>query len=131
MEGATPDESFYISSFGLLEVKAAIMRRINDAGVIERALSQFSKDMEDVLDIVRLNDYILIQALSATENHRLRAGDAIHMATALSIAATADESQVVMVSANTELLLASKSAGIGALDPQADDALSSLHQIRD
>ena len=131
MEGATPDESFYISSFGLLEVKAAIMRRINDAGVIERALSQFSKDMEDVLDIVRLNDYILIQALSATENHRLRAGDAIHMATALSIAATADESQVVMVSSDTELLLASKSAGIGALDPQTDDALSSLHQIRD
>ncbi len=78
-----------------------------------------------------MNDYILIQALSATENHRLRAGDTIHMATALSIAATADESQVVMVSADTELLLASKSAGIGALDPQTDDALSSLHQIRD
>ena len=130
-EDATPDETFYISSFGLLEVKAAIVRRISDIGVIERALSQFSQDMANLLKIVRLNEYILYQALLATENHRLRAGDAIHLATALSVAATVDESQTFMVSADTELLEASEAAGMGALDPQAADALGSLHQIRD
>ena len=59
IEGATPDESFYISSFALLEVKTAIVRRISNAGVAERALSQFSQDMANLLKIVRLNDYML------------------------------------------------------------------------
>ena len=130
MGGATPDESFYISSFGLLEVKAAIVRRISDAGVIDRALSQFSQDMANLLRIVRLNEYILYRALSATENYRLRAGDAIHLATALSVGATTTQ-QVFVVSSDAELLEASEAAGIGALDPQADDALISLRQIRE
>ena len=130
VEGATPDESFYVSSFGLLEVKAAIVRRISDAGVVERALSQFSQDMADLLKIVRLNEYILYQALSATENYRLRAGDAIHIATAPSIAAIAGP-QVFMVSSDAELLEASAAAGIGALDPQADDVIGSLCEIRE
>ena len=130
VEGATPDESFYISSFGLLEVKSAIVRRISYAGVIERALSQLSQDMANLLKIVRLNEYILYRALSETENYRLRAGDAIHLATALSVAATTTQ-QVFMVSSDAELLEASEAASIGALDPQAYDALSSLHRIRD
>ena len=128
-EGSMPNESFYISSFGILEVKAAIVRRISDVGVIEQALSHFSQDMANLLEIVRLNEYILYQALSATENHRLRAGDAIHLATALSIAAIAIP-QVFMVSSDTELLQASEAAGIGALDPQTDDAIDNLRQIR-
>ena len=131
VEGATPDESFYISSFGLLEVKAAIVRRISDASVIERALSQLSQDMANLLKIVRLNEYTLYRALSETENYRLRAGDAIHMATALSIAATVDDSQVFLVSSDAELLEASEAAGIRALDPHADDAMGSLRQIRE
>lgn len=131
IEGATPDETFYISSFGLLEVKAAIIRRISDVGVIEQALSQFSQDMANLLKIVRLSEYILYQALFATENHRLRAGDAIHLATALSIAATVDNSQLFMVSSDIELLEASDAAGLGALNPQVDDALGRLNEIRD
>ena len=130
IEDATPDESFYISSFGLLEVKAAIVRRISVAGVVESALSQFSQDMADLLEIVRLNEYILYQALSATENYRLRAGDAIHLATALSLAATTTQ-QVFMVSSDAELLEASEAAGIGALDPQANDVIGSLRQVRE
>ncbi|MDE2686266.1 MAG: type II toxin-antitoxin system VapC family toxin [Chloroflexota bacterium] len=131
IEGATSDESFYISSFGLLEVKAAIVRRVSDAGVAGRALSQFSQDMADLLKIVRLNEYILYRALSATENYRLRAGDAIHLATALSIAAMTEQSQLFMISSDAELLDAFIAAGIGALDPQADDAMDSLRQIRE
>ena len=130
IEDATPDESFYISSFGLLEVKAAIVRRISVAGVVESALSQFSQDMADLLEIVRLNEYILYQALSATENCRLRAGDAIHLATALSLAATTTQ-QVFMVSSDAELLEASEAAGIGVLDPQANDVIGSLRQVRE
>ena len=128
-EGSMPDESFYISSFGLLEVKAAIVRRISDVGVIEQALSHFSQDMANLLEIVRLNEYILYQALSTTENHRLRAGDAIHLATALSIAAITIP-QVFMVSSDAELLEASEAAGIGALDPQANNAIDNLRRIR-
>ena len=67
--------------------------------------------------------------MSVVENHRLRAGDAIHLAAALSIAATT-VSQVFMVSSDTELLEASDAAGISVLDPQATDAMVSLRQIR-
>ena len=64
------------------------------------------------------------------EDYRLRAGDAIHLASALSIAAFTDSAQVIMISSDAELLNASESASIGALEPQAVDAVDRLRRVR-
>ena len=131
LEKSEDDEVFCISSFGVLEVNAAIRRRVRNQRLLHEVLRQFAQDSVEVLRVIRTDDDMFSQALSAIENYRLRAGDAIHLATALSIAAVVDPSRVFMVSSDTELLEASEAAGIGALDPQAEDATGSLRQIRE
>lgn len=129
LEDASPDEVFNISTFGVLEVNAAIRRRIRDGRTMYEALRLFIQDSAGLFRVIPTSDHVLQQAMSVVENHRLRAGDAIHLAAALSIAATT-VSQVFMVSSDTELLEASDAAGISVLDPQATDAMVSLRQIR-
>ena len=129
LEDAAPNELFFISTFGVLEINAAIRRRIRDDRLMYEALRLFIQDLVRLFRVIPTSDGVLHQAMSVVENHRLRAGDAIHLATALSIAAIAIP-QVFIVSSDAELLEASEEAGIGALDPQASDAIDSLRQIR-
>jgi len=130
LEDATPNEVFCVSTFGVPEVNAAIRRRVVNEILLDEALRKFGQDSVRLFRVIPTNDEILEQAVSIVENHRLRAGDAIHLATALSVAAVAD-SQVFMVSSDAELLEASEAAGIGAVDPQMDDVMSSLRQLRE
>lgn len=130
LEDATPIQVFCVSTFGVLEVNAAIRRRVINENLLDEALRKFGQDSVRLFRVIPTNDDILEQALSIVENHRLRAGDAIHLATALDIAAIADDPRVFMISSDAELLEASEAAGIGALDPQTDDAIDSLRQFR-
>ena len=131
LEGATPNEVFCVSTFGVLEVNAAIRRRVVSEILLDEALRKLGQDSVRLFRVIPTNDDILGQAVSIVENHHLRAGDAIHLATALSIVATVADSQVFMVSSDAELLEASEAAGIGAIDPQMDDAMGSLRQLRE
>lgn len=130
LEDAAPDEVFYISTFGVLEVNAAIRRRIRDDRPMSEALRLFIQDSVGLFRVIPTSDSVLQQAMSVVGNYRLRAGDAIHLATALSIAATTPQ-QIFMVSSDTELLEASETAGIEALNPQTGDAIGSLRRIRE
>lgn len=129
-DNSMPGETLCFSSFGILEFQAAVRRQTRAIHLIEEAMRKFDKDMSEMYTIVPLNDGIVYQALAIVESYRLRAGDAVHLATALSVAANADGEQVFMVSSDAELLTASESAGIGALDPQANDAMDRLLSIR-
>jgi len=61
--------------------------------------------------------------------HRLRAGDAIHLATALAVQA-ATPLRLVLISSDGELLAAAGAAGLAVLDPADPDALASLRGLR-
>ena len=121
---------FATSALSVVEVKSAITRRIGSPSVKAPLLAAYDRDLREIFDLISIRDDIIIGASSIAERYGLRAGDAIHLATALDIAATAGESQVFMVSSDVELLEASEAAGIGALDPQTDDAVSSLLELR-
>ena len=112
-----------------MEVKSAISRRIRGMDDREALLIAYDTDVHRIFDILPVEDSIIVEAGTVVENHRLRAADAIHLATALSIRATA--SQVFMVSSDIELLDASEAAGLGALDPQEDDAIDRLRRARE
>lgn len=131
LEEPEDDGVFCISSFGVLEVNAAIRRRVRNHHLMHDALMHFSQDSVEMFRVIPTDDDILSQALSVIETHRLRAGDAIHLATALSIAAMTERSQLFMVTSDAELLEAAQAAGIGAIDPQEDDAMGSLRQLRE
>ena len=128
LESRSSTDLFITSALSVVEVKAAITRRIDNPYYKDPLLAAYDRDLQEIFDLISVKDDIIVGAGSISERYRLRAGDAIHLATALDIAASF--SQVFMVSSDAELLDASEEAGIGALDPQADDALSSLHQIR-
>ena len=119
---------FVTSTLSIVEVKSAISRRIDSPGDKESLLEAYDRDVQEIFNLVTVSDEIIQGAGLVVEQHRLRAGDAIHLATALDIAASF--SRVFMVSADTELLEASEAAGIGAIDRQVDDAVSSLLELR-
>ena len=131
IEGLMTGETLCFSSFGILEFQAAVMRQTRAIHLIEEAMRKFDGDMSEMYRIIPLNDGIVYQAMDIVESYKLRAGDAVHLATALSVAADADgEQQVFMVSSDVELLAAAGAAGIGAIDPQADGAMDRLLGIR-
>ena len=131
LESQFPDDRFFTSGLSIVEVKAAISRRIDSLTDRAELLAMYDDDVHEIFEILSVSDDIIIRAGAVTEDYRLRAGDAIHLASALSVAAFIDSSQVFLVSSDAELLEASEAAGIGALDPHADDAMGSLRQIRE
>lgn len=129
LESRSSTDLFITSALSVVEVKAAITRRIDNPYDKDSLLAAYDRDLQEIFDLISVNDDIIVGAGSISERYRLRAGDAIHLATALDIAASF--SQVFMVSSDAELLKASQAAGLAALDPQAADAVDSLHKIRD
>ena len=124
------EDSFFTSTLSVVEVKSAISRRISNAGTRSSLLDTYDRDVQVTFSLIAVSYEVIIGAGTVVENYRLRAGDAIHLATALEIVA-AGVSQVFMITSDSELLDASEAAGIGALDPQVDDAMDSLLQIRE
>ncbi|MCY3544735.1 MAG: type II toxin-antitoxin system VapC family toxin [Chloroflexi bacterium] len=131
LEESMADDVFCLSSFGVLEVNAAIRRRLRNEDMENEAIRKFGQDSVSLFRVIPTDDDLLRRALFVVENYRLRAGDAIHLTSSLSIAAFTDSAQVIMISSDAELIDTSIAAGIGALDPQADDAMDSLRQIRE
>ena len=129
LDSSSSNDTFATSALSVVEVKSAITRRIGDFHYRTSLLAAYDRDLREVFELITVRDDIVVGASSLAELYRLRAGDAIHLATALDIAATAIP-QVFMISSDTELLDASEEAGIGALDPQAADAVDSLRRIR-
>ena len=124
------DDSFFTSALSVVEVKSAISRRISNAETRSSLLDTYDRDVQETFNLMAVSYEIIVGAGTVVENYRLRAGDAIHLASALSVEAVSDDSQLSMVSSDVELLEASEAAGIGALDPQAHDAIDNLRQIR-
>ena len=130
LEDAVSDEIFSISYFGVLEFNAVIKRQMRSGRVTDAAMQRFEQDSLDIFRVVPSDGETLQQALPVIQVYGLRTGDAIHLATALSIATVSDYNQTFMVSSDAELLAAAEAAGIGALDPQADSAIDRLMNIR-
>lgn len=124
-------DMFATSALSVVEVKSAITRRIGSPSDKAPLLAAYDRDLREIFDLISIRDDIIIGASSVAERYGLRAGDAIHLASALSVAAVSDDSKLFMVSSDVELLEASEAAGIGALDPQSENATASLRQIRE
>ena len=98
--------------------------------MVNEARRRIGQDSVCLLRVIQTDDDLLRRALFVEEGYRLRAGDAIHLAGALSMTAFTDSAQVIMTSGDVELLNASEGASIGALDPQAVDAVDRLRRVR-
>ena len=123
VRGRIPGERLVTSELSIVEVKSAISRRVRDADYRHSLIDAYDNDWRELFETSPINETIIVSAGKIAEEHRLRSGDAIHLATALAVAAVAPGSpRMFMVSSDTELLTASHETRLGALDPQTDDA---------
>lgn len=127
VRGRMPGDRLVTSELSIVEVKAAISRRIDDADHRSVLINAYDKDWREIFETSPISESIIMNAGAIAEERRLRSGDAIHLATALAVAAVAPGApQMFMVSSDAELLTASHETQIGALDPQTNTAQDEL-----
>ena len=123
-----PGERLVTSEISIVEVKAAISRRVRNIANRRALIRAYDNDWREIFETSPVSETIIISASKIAEERRLRSGDAIHLATALAVAAVAPGSpRMFMVSSDTELLTASHETLLDALDPQTDVAQNGLH----
>lgn len=128
------DDRFYTSILSVLEVTSAVYRiigpRRSGEALIREALARFRSDVREQLRLWPLSDDVVAAALPVVEQHRLRSTDAIHLASAMAVAALIPSLPIVMVSSDRELVSASTSTGLAVLDPADSNAVDQLSQLR-
>jgi len=123
VRGRAPEDRLITSAISIVEVKAAISRRVRNIANRRALIRVYDNDWREIFETSPVSETIIISAGKIAEERRLRSGDAIHLATALAVAAVAPGApRMFMVSSDTELLTASHETRLGALDPQTDDA---------
>lgn len=130
-----PEDRFYISFLSVLELTSGVMRLVKGGqlrqSVADAILAGFRQDISETFRVWPLNEDMASAAVSVAERHRLRSGDAIHLATALATSAAAPGAIFIIISADRELLEAAASAGLATLNPEEVGAPQALTRIRD
>lgn len=122
------------SHFTCLEVESVAVRTVKSGARIDRAymtlLGSFARDLQDYLSLEPVDGGIINNAIEMARRTRLRPGDCIHLATALNVGGRREDDQLVIVASDKELLAAAEGAGIKTLNPEADDAMEVLNQLK-
>ena len=108
------------SSIGIVEVAATISRKgrfehlepDSLAGLLAQAHADF-----DIFEQIVLTEEIVYSAESLAFDLGLRAGDALHLASAISVAHRDGIARIIMVSADKELLTAAGAKGLLTVNP--------------
>jgi predicted nucleic acid-binding protein len=95
-------------------------------------LSLFADDLENVLIVLPVSTALLSEAATVARNYGLRASDALHMATALRARqASAAAAEMVFTVSDKELVEAAGRAGFTVLNPEAENAVAELSELRE
>ena len=101
-----------------LEVISALTRRQKEIAGFGKAVEAFQDDWEAFI-VWSIDGDVINDAVALVVKHRLKAADAIHLATALSIRSHVKD-RLVLVSSDRELLAAAKNEGLLAIDPETE-----------
>ncbi|MDQ6788447.1 MAG: type II toxin-antitoxin system VapC family toxin [Acidobacteriota bacterium] len=113
------------SKLSIAEVLSGLNRRKRETSISAADYGKFSKDFTAVsrfqYRLIDLTDAILLEAQRLLENHPLRAGDAIQLASALLANAglqSANLPALIFLASDARLLTAATSEGLQTDDPQ-------------
>jgi predicted nucleic acid-binding protein len=101
-----------------LEILSALTRRQREISGFDKALQSFSEDWESFI-VWTIDDSLIGSAAALIRIHRLKAADAIHLATACSIRKHIKD-RLLFVSSDQELLTAADKEGLLVLDPETE-----------
>ena len=118
LRGADP---LIIAQLAHLEVSSAIVRRVASTQisdeVIQRMLDELDREVATSLEIIRIDDTLVANAIRLARIHRLRAADSIQLAAALVARALRVAEELILVSADLELNNAAAAEGLQIEDP--------------
>lgn len=127
------DDVFVTSQLTTLEVESVAARSLKAGLLNQRAhgalLALFAQDLAQSVVIMPVSTSLVVEAAEAVRHNALRAGDAIHIASALRVRQAAP-AEVVFVTSDKELLAAGAAEGFETLDPEASDAKKRLGSWR-
>jgi len=134
VDNANPDDRFYTSFLSILELTSAIMRLVR-GGQLSKAtageiLARFRVDVQEIIQVWPLDNEIVAGAVQVVEEHRLRSGDAIHLATVNALDLISAEDSVIVVSSDDELVDAARAAAFDSLNPMTAESVHHLRQLR-
>ena len=125
----TLDNAFITSHLTVLEVEAVAARAVGARLLTQRAhgtlLRLFNEDLERAITVLPFTSAVLSEAIGVARRYTLRAGDCIHLATALRTT-QAMLANIVFVTSDRELYRAARRAGFTPLNPEDEQALDRL-----
>lgn len=135
LENTRVDDEFFTSFLIVLEFSSAVFRRNGSGGftrgTASQILNRFDDDAGTKFRFWPLTHEVIANALEIVDRFRLRAGDTIHLTSALNVASENGISDhTYMISSDRELIAAVRSTELIALDPQAPDSVNRLKRLR-
>ncbi len=129
------DEVFVTSHFTSIEIESVAARALKGNALNKEAcgvlIRLYAEDIEEQIIVLPVSTALLSQAAEAARRNALRAGDAVHLASALRVREPSHPSDLVFVTSDRELLQAAEREGFTALDPENVDATPSLRAVRE
>jgi predicted nucleic acid-binding protein len=118
LRGADP---LLIAQLAHLEVSSAIVRRAHEsqasAATVQQSLDELDREVTSSLEVIRINDALMYNAILLTRTHRLRAADAMQLAAALIARDRVEGQELIFVSADEELNAAAMAEGLRVENP--------------
>lgn len=118
------DTSLFTAQVSIVEVCSALNRRLReqhiDLSEYRSLMAQSTFLFGSKYDVIRLSDQIIELACSILERHPLRAFDAVHLATALTVneqLIKVNEPILTFLTTDHRLLAAATAEGLSTFDP--------------
>ncbi|HQU91604.1 MAG TPA: type II toxin-antitoxin system VapC family toxin [Pyrinomonadaceae bacterium] len=114
------EDSFYIAELTLVEFTSAVLRRIRPVEAAQRILNDFEFHLFSDLIVLDITSDLIQDAQSIVRRHRLRAYDAVQLATAEELDRRERARSlpgVILVSADNEMLETARANGLDTENP--------------
>jgi len=134
-----PPLNLLTSHFSCLEVESVAARTLAPRSMMgaianqaySMLLGSFARDLREYLKLQPLDGETLNYSIEIARRTRLRPADSIQLAAALMAGDRNQGEKIVLVSSDKELLEAAEGAGVETLDPEANDAMQFLKDLKE
>lgn len=125
---------FITSYFTVVEITSVATRLLRAGALTSQAyqviMGNLSGDMRETVRLQSVSDSVLSESIRLTQDHALRAPDAIHVATALGVKAGIRGNPFYFLGSDARLNTACQASGLLVLDPQEANSLEVLRNFR-
>ncbi len=110
-----------VSQLAHLEVSSAIVRRAFGSQApdleVQQSLAELDREIALSFDVIPIDGALLATAIRLARSHRLRAADAVQLASAVIALGRRSQEVLIMVSADDDLNVAATAEGLAVENP--------------